>query len=46
MRPLLDHAITVEEISRLIGVKTNLDAILFLLRVLVVNHAFLRELLQ
>ena len=25
MRPLLDHAITVEEISRLIGVKTNLD---------------------
>jgi UDP-N-acetylmuramoyl-L-alanyl-D-glutamate--2,6-diaminopimelate ligase len=25
MRPLLDHAITVEEISRLIGVNTDLD---------------------
>ena len=25
MRPLLDHTITVEEISRLIGVKVDLD---------------------
>lgn len=25
MRPILDHTITVEEISRLIGVKVDLD---------------------